>query len=130
MNHFGENLVTNGGRLERTSCAPVTVSVTVPAAPQTATLRWTVGRGEGVSASMDVESEGQKVTKNMTACLARGAEHYLRVTGHVSAGSAFDRFSAVAGGGGAPFTHNHMMFNPAFLFLFHLITTTTWFKGK
>ena len=95
MDYFGANLVANGGRYNRPSCAPVTVSITIPAAVQTANLRWSVGRGEGVSASLDVASQGEAVTKNMTACLTRGVEHNLRVNGQISRGSAFDRFSAV-----------------------------------
>ena len=93
MDRYGKGLMASAGPYQGASCSDVTVTVTVPEG-QYGKLSWTVGQSDGVSERMDMTLDGQAVVEEMSACLANEADHALKVTGHINAGSAFDRFTA------------------------------------
>ena len=93
MDKYGASLVASAGVYVAKSCSDVTVTVTAPEG-QFGMLSWTVGQGDGVSASLEIELDGEAVSKDMSACLANEATHNLKVSGQLNPGSAFDRFSA------------------------------------
>ena len=93
MDRYGKGLMASAGPYRGASCSDVTVTVTVPEG-QYGKLSWTVGQGDGVSERVDMTLDGQAVVEEMSACLANEADHALKVTGHINAGSAFDRFTA------------------------------------
>ena len=93
MDRYGKGLIASAGPYQGDSCSNVVVTVSVPEG-QYGKLSWTVGQGDGVSERVDVTLEGKAVVEEMSACLANEADHKLKVTGHINAGSAFGRFSA------------------------------------
>lgn len=93
MDRYGKGLIASAGPYQGDSCSNVVVTVSVPEG-QYGKLSWTVGQGDGVSERLDVTLEGKAVVEEMSACLANEADHKLKVTGHINAGSAFERFSA------------------------------------
>ena len=93
MDRYGKSLIASAGPYQGDSCSDVIVTVSVPEG-QYGKLSWTVGQGAGVSERVDMTLEGKAVVEEMSACLANEADHNLKVTGHINAGSAFDRFTA------------------------------------
>ena len=93
MDRYGKGLIASAGPYQGDSCSNVVVTVSVPEG-QYGKLSWTVGQGDGVSERVDVTLEGKAVVEEMSACLSNEADHKLKVTGHINAGSAFGRFSA------------------------------------
>ena len=93
MDRYGKGLIASAGPYQGDSCSDVIVTVSVPEG-QYGKLSWTVGQGDGVSERVDITLEGKALVEEMSACLANEADHNLKVTGHINAGSAFDRFTA------------------------------------
>ena len=92
MDRYGKGLVASAGAYHGPSCSDVTITISAPEG-QYGKLSWTVGQGDGVTERLDMQLKGRAVAEEMSACLAQEADHALKVSGHLNAGSAFDRFN-------------------------------------
>ena len=92
MDRYGKGLVASAGAYHGPSCSDVTITISAPEG-QYGKLSWTVGQGDAVTERLDMQLKGRAVAEEMSACLAQEADHALKVSGHLNAGSAFDRFN-------------------------------------